>query len=392
MLSNIRHYSNSSCIAALAQTLNTKPLSSLHTSSNSESNPPALPAPQNLAEEPPIICSVVSRDSKWLAFSSTNATVQLWSRTSTAQHALKSHTDWVSSIAFSEDSRWLASASYNGMIHLRKIENNQPADFYNTLSCDGLSVSSMAFLQTAEVTQLAAGTIFKKIFIWSLNDQKEPKLLRKLSISDSIYQVSFSNDGQWLASSSNQFIYVYGTVNSFKLTDTVNTFFDATCITFSPDNLWLASGSTDGVIRLWSFAANQTTPPSLRYTFKGHMAAINCLVFSEDSKQLAATSVNNTFSIWSLDPGQSRAVIRHCSKDLLSVMWQPTLAQNPLLLTRGSDHSINLWEVETNGLSLHMHRSWTLHQDKRSTTMMAIENPVKSNAKTFRPMHSAQLQ
>lgn len=378
MLSNISHCSYSPCIASHAPTLNTKPFSSSRTSPNAEpplGNTASVAAPENLAEETRTVYSAAtSYDGKWLALSSANE-IELWSRAPAARYTLKSHTDWISSIAFSEDNQWLASGSYDGTIHLQHIKNNQPAKLHHTLSCGEMSISSMAFLQNGQVTQLAAGTIDGNISIWSLNHPSKPKLLRTLPIFDSIYQLTFSSDGQWLASSGDQFIHVYGTIGSFKLTDTE--FFDATCVTFSRDNLSLASGSTDGVIRVWSLT-NPITKPSLRYTFKEHTAAINCIAFSEDSQQLASTSVDHTFGIRSLDSDQVPAVIRPCSEDLLSVIWQPKLSQNPWLLTRGLNRAINLQQVETHGLSLH----WTSHQDQRSTTAMAIENRVESNGKT----------
>ncbi|WP_045364510.1 WD40 repeat domain-containing protein [Mycoavidus cysteinexigens] len=366
MLSNISLCSKSSCFLPRAQTLNTKPLSSQRTSPNSEpprGNTASLTAPQNSAEETRTVYSTAaSHDGKWLALSSANQ-IQLWSRAPASQYTLKSHSDWISSIAFSEDNQWLASGSYNGTIHLQQIKNNQPAKLHHKLSCGEMSISSMAFLQNGQVTQLAVGTIDGKISIWSLNNLSKPEFVKPLSVPGPIYQLAFSGDGQWLASSSDNFINVNvydpvgnNVIDKFELTDENKKFFDATCVTFSRDNLWLASGSTDGVIRLWSLA-NQTTKPSLRYTFEEHTAAINCIAFSEDSKQLASTSVDNTFGIRSLDSEQSPAVLQTCSEDLLSIIWQPKLSQNPLLLTRGLNRAINLRQVETHGLSLH----WTSH-------------------------------
>ena len=74
-------------------------------------------------------------------------------------------------------------------------------------------------------------------------------------------------------------------------TGTINT------LAFSPDGKWLASGSADRSIRLWS-VSDPTLPSILLY---GHTNNVAVVRFSPNGRQLASASFDGTVRLWDVN-------------------------------------------------------------------------------------------
>ena len=62
---------------------------------------------------------------------------------------------------------------------------------------------------------------------------------------------------------------------------------------FRKDGKLLASGSSDGEVKLWDFPSGQTV-----HAFNGHSGAITGIVFHPDGKALATASYDHTVRLW----------------------------------------------------------------------------------------------
>ena len=76
---------------------------------------------------------------------------------------------------------------------------------------------------------------------------------------------------------------------------------DVGCLAYSADGKLLASGSIDGVIKLWDVAASKE-----RATVKGDAVSVYSLAFSPDGKLLAAGGSTGAVKLWDVAAGEQR--------------------------------------------------------------------------------------
>ncbi|HEV3455565.1 MAG TPA: TIR domain-containing protein [Thermoanaerobaculia bacterium] len=90
-----------------------------------------------------------------------------------------------------------------------------------------------------------------------------------------------------------------------------------------PSADWLASGSEDDSIRVWSAADGR-----LLSILEGHTGTVHALSFSADGKILASKSTDNTVRLWRTDSWDTVAVVHSTSTSY----WPPPVAFHPKLL------------------------------------------------------------
>jgi len=109
-------------------------------------------------------------------------------------------------------------------------------------------------------------------------------------------------------------------------------------IAFSRDDQLLASGSSDGTVRLWDPKTGAT-----RGTLEGHIDSIRAIAFSRDDQLLASGSCDGTVRLWDSKTGATRNTLEG------HIDWIHAIAfsRDDQLLASGShDGIVRLWDLK----------------------------------------------
>ena len=107
---------------------------------------------------------------------------------------------------------------------------------------------------------------------------------------------------------------------------------------FSPDYATLASGSTDGTVRLWNTATGQHIA-----TLTGHNWSVANLAFSADNRTLASAAHTEVY-VWDVATQQRKAAFDEHTDAIIGI----ALSANGTTLASGSaDKTVQVWDITT---------------------------------------------
>jgi len=112
-------------------------------------------------------------------------------------------------------------------------------------------------------------------------------------------------------------------------------------VAFSPDGKTLATGSSDGTVRLWDVASGRE-----RARLQGHESLVSSVAFSLDGKTLATGSNDKTVRLWDVASGGERARLTGHDDGVRSVAFSP---DGKTLATGSDDKTVRLWDVASGG-------------------------------------------
>jgi WD40 repeat protein len=108
-------------------------------------------------------------------------------------------------------------------------------------------------------------------------------------------------------------------------------------VSYSPDGRWLASGSDDHMIRLWN-----TADYSLAQTLVGHTNFVNGVVFSPEGSLLFSGGHDRKVGIWDVQSGRWLKFLEGHQDVVLRVAVNP---EGTLIASISWDGTVRLWGV-----------------------------------------------
>jgi WD40 repeat protein len=207
----------------------------------------------------------------------------------------------------------------------------------------------------------AGGDTANYLKLWDISTGKELRTF--LGNANSFYSVSFSPDGRYvLSGSNNNTITLWDVATGKEIRTFTARVKDALIksVVFSPDGLYALSGSTDEIVRLWDVASGR----EIRQ-FAGHADGVQSVAFSPDGQYALSggnckrtqTQSGNTTTImlqgaqcdkslllWDLNTGREIRTFAGHTGDVSSVAFSPN---GKYALSGSWDQTIKLWEVAT---------------------------------------------
>jgi WD40 repeat protein len=232
-----------------------------------------------------------SPDGRLLAGGGSDNRVRIWEAVSgKLQAVLEGQKGKVAAAAFSPDSSVLASASdVDGMVWLWRLKDREPI-LVIPEAADACTVETLAFhpqgrlLAVGGIDWLATGGSDGAICLWDIQENCSVALFNRGAT-----QIAFDGTGCWLAAAGlGESVLIWDVEQKTLARELTGHSEAVTCVAFSPDRRWLASGSDDRTLRLWNPQTGETEAECPLDT------QIKALCFSPDGRYLYTGNGNTT--------------------------------------------------------------------------------------------------
>lgn len=173
--------------------------------------------------------------------------------------------------------------------------------------------------------------------LWSADGRE---LLRTLKLKDSVTSVSFSPDSKMIVSGSiDRKLTLWNRdgkeLSSFDYHNQIQ----INSVSFSPDGKNIASADANGIIKLWN-----RNDKSVK-TLKGHTNLVYRVRFSSNGEMIASASADKTVRLWNLEGKLLRTFEGHTTA-VKSVSFSP---DGQSLVSASMDGTVRLWNVNLKG-------------------------------------------
>lgn len=249
-----------------------------------------------------------------LVSGSADCSIRLWNlKTGQLLHRFLAHRDLVNTVAIHPNGHRLVSGSFDRTILAWNLKNRTMADRFfshsgSPYSHRGGGVYAVAYSPDGCI--IASASEDKTLKLWN---QRNGELLYRLDEhSDQVLCVTFAQNNRNLAS--------------------LNKNYEP-----HPQNSLFASGSADGLIKIWQFGHLKSL-----HTLVGHSDRVYTLAFSPDRKILASGSGDQTIKLWNFYTGETLHTLKGHDDEVLSIAISP---DGQFLASASREGIVKLWDI-----------------------------------------------
>lgn len=263
--------------------------------------------------------------------------IKLWQVKSWQPQVIR--TSDIGVVAFSNTGRLLAGGTYDFMDSSVKVWDVSDRKLLKKVTLNQNiigGISSIAFNSKDSICVVGdmGGVI-------SFYDTKSWKLLSSFKESAKIDSLSFSKSNALVAGLNNHAVVVYEGSTAKKMMILQKSYGSTsdgkTSVSFSPDGKYIATGTNDNQpVKLWDAKTQKVL-------FSFNHPQTSCLVFSSDSKKLATGSWDSAVVLWDVVSGKALKRFHGHTAQIYSVSFHP---QGKILASGGRDGTVKIWNAD----------------------------------------------
>ncbi len=245
-------------------------------------------------------------------------------------------------LAFLDDTDYCPETLQNSAWRLLRLLAKR-----DRLTLNGHSESVVSIDYSPDGMTLASSSLDGTIRLW---DSETGLLRSKLAgHGGPVLVVAFSRNGDTLASGGQD-----GTINMWqtatgKLQRTMEHGGPVSSLAFSSDGQSIATVGGHNAVKLWSAATGE-----MLRSFSGHTKSVECVTFSPDDKTIASGSMDTTTMVWEVETGRRRHTLIYPKwpQPVRAVAFSP---DGEMLASTGDDKMVHFWDPAT---GVHRERLW----------------------------------
>ncbi|KAJ3127152.1 Transcription initiation factor TFIID subunit 5 [Nowakowskiella sp. JEL0407] len=202
---------------------------------------------------------------------------------------------------------------------------------YDSVNCIAMS---------KDFSMMCAGFSDSYLRIWNMHDENDLGNRRYVGHSGPVYGASFSKDGKYLIScSEDKTARLWSTITNTNLVCYKGHNYPIWDVDFGPEGIYFATASHDRTARLWS--VDQIYPLRI---FVGHTSDVDCVRFHPNSNYVVTGSTDRTARLWDVQKGNCVRIFPKHLGPIFSVAVSP---DGRTIATGGVDKNIFLWDINS---------------------------------------------